>query len=43
MRLDRPTLIVVLVCAALTLLFGIYPQPLIQMTSNAAGYLFASI
>ena len=32
---------VVLACLAITLLFGLYPQPMISMATNAANYLFS--
>ncbi len=39
LKLDRPTLAVIVVCLAVTLVFGIYPQPVIQLVNGAAGYL----
>jgi proton-translocating NADH-quinone oxidoreductase chain N len=38
-RVDRPTLFVITFCLAITLAFGIYPQPLMQLTNSAATYL----
>ncbi len=32
---------VVVICLAITLLFGLYPQPMIQMASNASSFLFS--
>ncbi len=40
-RIDRATLFVVGFCLAVTILFGIYPQPVIQAANGAAAYLFA--
>lgn len=39
-KLDNPTFAVVLVCIVITLLVGIYPQPMIQLANSAAFYLF---
>lgn len=39
-HLDSHTTTVLLVCIAITLIFGIYPQPIIQIANSAAGYLF---
>jgi len=39
--MDRYTMAVVLVCVAITLAFGIYPQPLIVFANGAASYLMA--
>jgi proton-translocating NADH-quinone oxidoreductase chain N len=36
---DTPTLIVIVVCLAVVIVFGLYPQPLIQIAGNAASYL----
>lgn len=36
-----PTIVVVGACMALILIFGIYPQPLLSMTSAAAQHLFS--
>ena len=40
-HIDRPTLIVIAFCLAVTLVFGIYPQPVIQAANGAAAYLMA--
>jgi NADH-quinone oxidoreductase subunit N len=42
-KLDSPTLAVILVCVIITLLIGIYPQPMIQLVNGAAWYLFSGI
>jgi NADH-quinone oxidoreductase subunit N len=42
-RLDYATAAVVVVCLAITVIFGIYPQPIITMAGNGAGYLFGII
>ncbi len=39
-RLDAATAAVVMVCLVLTIVFGIYPQPIINMVGNGAAYLF---
>ena len=39
-RLDNATAAVVVVCLAIAVVFGIYPQPIISMAGNGAGYLF---
>lgn len=39
-RMDGTVVAVVVICLAITILLGIYPQPLIQMVSNASGFLF---
>ena len=38
--MHRSTLAVVLACLAITLVLGIFPSPLISITSNASAYLF---
>jgi NADH-quinone oxidoreductase subunit N len=40
-KLDYATAAVVVVCLAITVIFGIYPQPIVSMATNGAGYLFA--
>jgi hypothetical protein len=30
------------VCLALTVLFGVYPQPLVHLAGSASSYLFAA-
>lgn len=42
-KLDSPTLAVVAVCLIVTIAIGVYPQPVIQLASNAAGALLAGI
>jgi NADH-quinone oxidoreductase subunit N len=39
-RMHRSTLIVISACLAITLVLGIFPSPLISITSNAGAYLF---
>ena len=39
--MDRYTMAVVIICVAVTLVFGIYPQPLIAFANGAASYLIA--
>ena len=39
--MDRYTTAVIVVCIAATLLFGIYPQPIITIANNAAAYLLS--
>jgi NADH-quinone oxidoreductase subunit N len=39
--MDIYTFSVIAICLAVTLLFGIYPQPIISLTSGAAAYLTA--
>ncbi len=39
-RLDIATAAVVVTCLALAIVFGVYPQPIISMAENGAGYLF---
>ena len=39
-RLDTSTAAVVLVCLALTVIFGLYPQPVMSLAGNGANYLF---
>jgi proton-translocating NADH-quinone oxidoreductase chain N len=41
-KMDLSTTAVVAVCLAATLIFGIYPQPMVQATSGAAGYLLGA-
>ncbi len=41
LRLDSSTLAVVIVCLAITILIGVYPQPVIQLANAAAGHLFS--
>ncbi len=41
-RVDAQTLAVVGVCLALTVLFGVYPQPLVHLAGSASSYLFAA-
>jgi NADH-quinone oxidoreductase subunit N len=38
-KIDKSTLFVIVFCLAITLVFGIYPQPLMQLTKSAATYL----
>lgn len=42
MRVDAQTAIVVGACVVVTVLFGVYPQPMVQLASGAASYLFAA-
>ncbi len=39
-RMHRSTLIAISACLAITLVLGIFPSPLISITSNAGAYLF---
>ncbi len=39
-KLSAPVLITITVCIVATLLFGIFPQPLVSMASHASSYLF---
>ena len=39
-KLSAPVLITITVCIVVTLLFGIFPQPLVSMVSHASSYLF---
>jgi NADH-quinone oxidoreductase subunit N len=39
-RLDNVTAVVVVACLAIAVVFGLYPQPIITMAGNGAGYLF---
>ncbi len=39
-KISGSVVAVVVICLAVTLLLGIYPQPLIQMVGNASAYLF---
>jgi len=43
MQVDKPTLLVVCVCVAITVLFGIYPQPILDITNSAAQFLFRGL
>jgi proton-translocating NADH-quinone oxidoreductase chain N len=36
---DTPTLMVIVACIAIVIVFGVYPQPIIQIAGNAASYL----
>ncbi len=40
LRMNIPVLIIVILALSVTIILGVYPQPLIRMTSSAAGYLF---
>lgn len=40
--LDRSVMMVVAACLAVTIIFGIFPGPVIKMVSNASAYLFAA-
>ncbi len=40
-NLDRYTLLVVVICLAVTVLFGIFPQPILNMINSASTYLFS--
>lgn len=40
MHLEWSVFFVIAFCLAVTLVFGIYPQPIIQITNSAASYLF---
>ena len=40
-QLDSLTLVVVIVCLAVTIVFGIYPQPIVQLANGAAGFLIS--
>jgi NADH-quinone oxidoreductase subunit N len=40
-RIGRSTLLVIGFCLAMTLVFGVYPQPVIQAANGAAAYLFS--
>ncbi len=40
-NLDKYTFSVVVICLAVTVLFGIYPQPVLNMINSAATYLFS--
>lgn len=40
MKIDAPTAAVVVFCLLLTILLGVYPQPLFGMAQSASGYLF---
>ena len=39
-RMDLTVAVVVFICLAITILFGIYPQPIISITNNAAAFLY---
>lgn len=39
-KLDKTARIVVLICLAVTLIFGIYPQPIASLASSASAFLF---
>ena len=41
LRVDRCTLLVVAVCVAVTILLGVYPQPVIQLANSAGSYLLS--
>ncbi len=40
-NVDKYTLSVVVICLAVTILFGIFPQPILNMINSAATYLFS--
>ncbi len=42
-RPDTYTFTVVLICLAVTILFGLYPQPILQLTNGAATYLLHGV
>lgn len=40
LKMDRLTRLVVLICITITILFGIFPEPMTVLVNNAASYLF---
>ena len=42
-RMEKTLAVAVFICIAITIVFGVYPQPIVNLVNSASGFLFAQL